>query len=97
MTTEDILREFERRFGKTFEIDELSLNRNIQLANTKELIKSFLTTILQSKNKEVVKMISELDISKPQCENDEVPYEIKKMWLKETKQALLDAIKTEKN
>lgn len=59
MITLDIIKEFERRFGKTFEIDELTLNRNIQLQKSKELIKLFLTTTFQSQHEEIVKIVEE--------------------------------------
>ncbi len=69
-------------YGFNQAIDSYNLEKIIELA-------------YEEWKKDIVDMINKLEVGKPSCVNEEKPYQIKKIIMKECKEALLTNLKEE--
>ncbi len=96
MTTflEETMREFDEKYAYENSNDEMVIRYTL-CENPNDLyseLKDFITSRLILQRKEMREKIENLVVSKPDNNDDEMRYEIKKAIVEETKRALLNAL-----
>ena len=89
-------KDWKKKFNEKFRNSAGSLITNdpYTFNEMSNFISTSITQAIAEERERVRETINALEIAKPNNITDEIPYAIKKAWLKETKQAILSSLDT---